>query len=336
MFAGRPDVYSLDEIARAAYVDRATVEALVSRGRLRVLPGTGLVSEADAVRAARVLRQSALLAATPVEGSLFARIASRGNRASRPSAWSLAIHGAALVLVFALGRVAAPVAATVAEAPTRLVFLVVPGPGGGGGGGGARVPRLAARRLEHTVTPVPQSPSVPEVAPAPAPTPEPIPSKPIVAPVAQIASAPVQRDGAIESTVDLASPGPGDNGGAGTGRDGGSGPGRGNGIGDGTNGGFGGGAYRPGSGVEPPRLLREVKATYSEEARRANVTGDVLMEVVVRADGTVGSARVIRGLGYGLDERATAAVREWRFAPARRLGAPVDVAVEVAMEFNLR
>jgi protein TonB len=100
--------------------------------------------------------------------------------------------------------------------------------------------------------------------------------------------------------------------------------------------GFGGGAYRPGSGIEPPRLLREVKATYTEEARRANVIGDVLMEVVVRADGTVGSARVTRGLGFGLDERAAAAVRQWRFAAARRAGVPVDVVVEVAMEFNLR
>jgi TonB family protein len=79
-----------------------------------------------------------------------------------------------------------------------------------------------------------------------------------------------------------------------------------------------------------------VKATYSEEARRANITGDVLMEVVIRADGLVASARVTRGLGFGLDERAVAAVHQWRFAPARRLGVPVDVAVEVAMEFNLR
>jgi len=62
----------------------------------------------------------------------------------------------------------------------------------------------------------------------------------------------------------------------------------------------------------------------------------VLMEVVVRADGTVGSARVTRGLGFGLDERAAAAVRQWRFAAARRAGVPVDVVVEVAMEFNLR
>jgi len=124
--------------------------------------------------------------------------------------------------------------------------------------------------------------------------------------------------------------------GAGSGRDGGNGPGRGAGLGDGEDGGTGGGPYRPGSGIEAPRLLREVKASYSEEARRANIQGDVLMEVVVRADGTVGSARVTRGLGYGLDERAVAAVRQWRFAPARRLGVPVDVAVEVAMEFNLR
>jgi TonB family protein len=124
--------------------------------------------------------------------------------------------------------------------------------------------------------------------------------------------------------------------GAGTGRDGGNGPGRGAGVGDGEGGGFGGGPYRPGSGIEPPRLLREVKATYSDEARRANIIGDVLMEVVIRADGTVGSARVTRGLGFGLDERAIAAVRQWRFAPARRQGVPVDVLVEVAMEFNLR
>jgi periplasmic protein TonB len=330
-------VYSLDEIARAAYVERTAVEALVSRGRLPLLPGTHLVAEADAVSAARVLRQSALLASSPVESNLFAGSASRTTSA-RPSAWSLALHGTALAMVLIMGRPVAPLASAGADAPSRLVFLVEPGPGGGGGGGGARTPRSAARRLERTPTPAPATPSVPEVAPPPAPAPEPelIPATAIVAPVAQVAAAPLQRDGAIDAAPEIASAGPGENGGAGTGRDGGSGPGRGNGIGDGSGGGFGGGPYGPGSGVEPPRLLREVKASYSEEARRANVTGDVLMEVVVRADGSVGSARVIRGLGYGLDERATAAVREWRFSPARRLGVPVDVAVEVAMEFNLR
>jgi TonB family protein len=88
--------------------------------------------------------------------------------------------------------------------------------------------------------------------------------------------------------------------------------------------------------VTPPSLQREVKPVYTEEGRRRGVEGDVMMEVVVRADGTVGSVKVVRGLGAGLDERAADAVRQWRFFPARRQGAAVDVLVEVAVEFRLR
>ena len=83
-------------------------------------------------------------------------------------------------------------------------------------------------------------------------------------------------------------------------------------------------------------MLKEVKPDYSEEARRRGVEGDVVMEIVVRHDGSVGDVRVLQGLGQGLDERAIAAVRRWRFAPATRRGVPVDVLVEVAMEFKLR
>ena len=86
----------------------------------------------------------------------------------------------------------------------------------------------------------------------------------------------------------------------------------------------------------PPRLLREVKADYTEQARRAGITGDVVLEIVVRRDGSVGDVRVLKGLGGGLNDRAVQAVRQWRFAPATRLGSPVDVVVEVAVEFKLR
>ena len=79
-----------------------------------------------------------------------------------------------------------------------------------------------------------------------------------------------------------------------------------------------------------------MKPDYTEEARRRNVRGDVVMEIVVRRDGTVSDVRVLRGLGYGLDERAVAAVKQWTFNPATRKGVPVDVLVEVAMEFRLR
>ena len=68
-------------------------------------------------------------------------------------------------------------------------------------------------------------------------------------------------------------------------RDTGVGEGDGAGIGPGSGGGTGGGPYRPGSGIEPPRLLQEVKADYTEEARRAGITGDVVLEIVVRRDG---------------------------------------------------
>src|SRR5919197_375405 len=79
--------------------------------------------------------------------------------------------------------------------------------------------------------------------------------------------------------VFLATPGPG--GGAGTGSGTGLGSGAGSGVGPGTGGGTGGGPYRPGSGIEPPRLLREVKADYTEDARLRRLTGDVVMEIVV-------------------------------------------------------
>jgi TonB family protein len=107
-------------------------------------------------------------------------------------------------------------------------------------------------------------------------------------------------------------------------------------VGDGSIAGTGGGPYRPGSGITPPSIQREVKPVYTEEGRRRSVEGDVVLEVVVRADGSVGNVRVVQGLGSGLDQRAVDAVRQWRFSPARRYGTPVDVMVEIAVEFRLR
>jgi protein TonB len=122
----------------------------------------------------------------------------------------------------------------------------------------------------------------------------------------------------------------------GSGIGGGTGDGEGPGVGPGSGGGTGGGPYRGGSGIDPPRLVREIKADYTEEARQRGVTGDVLLEIVVRRDGSVSKVKLLKGLGWGLNERAIQAVSQWRFAPAQRLGAPVDVVVEVAVEFKLR
>jgi len=235
---------------------------------------------------------------------------------------------------------------TASSAPIRMVYLNLPGPGGGGGGGGLRqklAPPKAKREGERRMSsPLPPRedppPAEPKAAepepPKPAET-EPLP--PVVAPVAASPADDETRPGVLEETDRAAeSRGRGDGGGVGTGTGTGIGEGSGSGIGPGSGGGTGGGPYRPGSGVEPPRLLREVKPQYTEEARRAGVTGEVVLEIVVRRDGGVGDVRVLDGLGAGLDEKAVAAVRQWRFAPAQRLGSPVDVLVEVAVEFRLR
>ena len=50
----------------------------------------------------------------------------------------------------------------------------------------------------------------------------------------------------------------------------------------------------------------------------------------------VGDVKVLRGLRGGLNDRAIQAVRQWRFAPGRMKGVPVDVVVEVGVEFRLR
>jgi TonB family protein len=159
----------------------------------------------------------------------------------------------------------------------------------------------------------------------------------VVAPVVTEPADAHNRAGVMTNTPPAQeSQGPGSGAGAGTGQGTGLGEGEGSGIGPGSGGGTGGGPYRPGSGITPPAIIREVKPDYSEEARRRAIAGDVVLEIVVRRDGTVGNIKLLQGLGAGLDQRAIDAVRQWRFAPALRYGTPVDVMVEVAVEFKLR
>ena len=176
-----------------------------------------------------------------------------------------------------------------------------------------------------------ERPVEPPVVPVAAPVPQ------VVAPVATAPAETRDTAGALgEAPAASESRGPGSGTGVGSGQGTGLGEGTGAGIGPGSGGGTGGGPYRPGSGIAPPGLLREVRPDYTEEARRRGIEGDVVLEIVVRADGMVGNVKVLQGLGGGLDQRAIDAVRQWRFSPARRFGTPVDVMVEVAVEFSLR
>lgn len=207
------------------------------------------------------------------------------------------------------------------------------------------VPARPAAVTPPPPAPIAPAPSVPApVLPVPPPAPRtPAPTKEI-APVAPAVVAPVlssaadahDRAGLPESPGNAQSTGPGSGGGIGSGAGQGLGEGTGGGTGPGFGGGTGGGPYRPGSGITPPQLIREVRANYTDEARRRAIAGDVVLEIVVRRDGNVGQVRVLQSLGAGLEQRAIDAVRQWRFSPAMRQGTAVDVVVEVAVGFSLR
>ncbi|HEY1801646.1 MAG TPA: energy transducer TonB [Terriglobales bacterium] len=112
-----------------------------------------------------------------------------------------------------------------------------------------------------------------------------------------------------------------------------------NGVGDYNGPGFGddqGYVYRPGrNGVTQPRVLYDPDPDYSEEARRAKFQGSVILAMIVGADGKPKNLQVQRSAGMGLDEKAIAAVNQWRFQPATLDGRPVAVRISVEVSFRL-
>ena len=92
----------------------------------------------------------------------------------------------------------------------------------------------------------------------------------------------------------------------------------------------------PGRQPVPPRLIHREDPEYPPEARKQGVMGTVLLEVLIRGDGTPDIQRVVRSVGYGLDASAIDAVSRWRFAPALLDGTPIDRTVKIEVSFNLR
>jgi len=79
----------------------------------------------------------------------------------------------------------------------------------------------------------------------------------------------------------------------------------------------------------------KAKPVYTDEARSLKLEGEVLLEVMFNSDGTLHVNRVVRGLGHGLDEAATAAANKMRFKPALRMGQPVDSTAIVHVLFQM-
>jgi len=244
-----------------------------------------------------------------------------------------------LLILHAGGRSVASVPVLPEVNPNQIVWLSQPGPGGGGGGGGNQMkepPRKAELPGKDNLTvPVVKPPSVETVAKN-----EPDPIEQLNIPAKSLADAADLLSGALEAPPGppSASLGSGSGGGAGTGRGSGIGSGTGSGLGPGSGGGTGGGVYQPGNGVTLPRVQHEERPAYTSDAMRAKVQGTVLLQCVVKPDGSVGDVQVVRSLDptFGLDQQAVAAARRWRFFPGTRLGEPVSVLITIELTFTLR
>jgi len=127
---------------------------------------------------------------------------------------------------------------------------------------------------------------------------------------------------------------------------GGSGDGRGNGRGNGVaTGGFGSeqvvhqgpkiAQADSGPATTAVEITYKPNPVYTDEARSLKLEGEVLLEVMFGANGTLHVNRVVRGLGHGLDEAAIAAANKMRFKPAQRMGQPVDATAIVHVTFQI-
>jgi len=246
---------------------------------------------------------------------------------------STGVQAAAVILVFTLLS-----SKTVQKQLQQVVPLImpaevnVPKPAAhqGGGGGGDRSPLAASKgRLPK---PAPRQ-FVPPSAVINNPQPKLVMDASILAPPDSI----ITNVNLPNYGDPLGKLGPASNG---TGSGGGIGSGKGGGVGSGTGGGAGPGdgfgVYIPGrGGVTPPRVIHQEDPEYSDEARKAHFSGQVVVYIEVDPTGKVIHPRIMRSVGLGLDEKALDAVVKWTFHPGTLNGKPVTTSAAIYMTFHL-
>lgn len=227
-------------------------------------------------------------------------------------------------------------------------------PQGGGGGGREEAKPASFGKVPQASLDVPQV-----VAPDPKPPQIKNPSLPVAAtivadPMLVPPDARVLPYGDYKSKSTDPSSGPGTGNGIGTGTGGGIGPGEGGGLGPGRGGNIGGGDFRAGGGgpggggggdysriftgrevTSKARLISKPEPQYTEDARKNQITGTVVLKVVFASNGTVTNIRTVSGLPYGLTERAIAAARQIKFVPATKDGHQVSMWMQLEYNFNL-
>jgi TonB family protein len=83
------------------------------------------------------------------------------------------------------------------------------------------------------------------------------------------------------------------------------------------------------------RVLSKPEPQYTEEARKHQVSGTVVLRVIFAEDSRVRGIIVLKRLPYGLTAQAVRAARQVRFVPAMKDGRPVSMWMQLEYNFNI-
>jgi len=87
-------------------------------------------------------------------------------------------------------------------------------------------------------------------------------------------------------------------------------------------------------GFNPPEFLNRMKPEYTSDAETADITATVEAMVVFGATGEIRGVEITRWAGFGLDESSARAIRQLKFKPATRDGAPINVRALIRYNFR--
>jgi TonB family protein len=94
-------------------------------------------------------------------------------------------------------------------------------------------------------------------------------------------------------------------------------------------------ASATGGRVRPPRKIKDVKPIYPASMRETGTSGKVLLKATIATDGTVRDVQVVKSVSPELDNAAMDAVRQWLFDGTMLNCNPVDVTMNVSIDFGL-
>ena len=94
-------------------------------------------------------------------------------------------------------------------------------------------------------------------------------------------------------------------------------------------------AVRVRGNIREPKMIKHVEPAYPEVARQAKIEGYVIIQLIIKKDGTIADAKVLGGQHVFL-EAALAAVKQWQYTPTTLDGVPVEVIMNVTVHFRLK